>query len=516
MIGGVRREVPILQFVIYCFLGTIKATFLSLAWGPIMNRCRIGWLNSLTILTLSLWVFRSPVSFGQDVLAANKRTVIDALRAVDSPLEKDMEWVVAFLEKRVEQNRVDSLANCVLAITQFRSKEFENAKQSFERSNSGDTAKETRATNGKFQLLCAINTDDKETATALFQNLLNACQRESTPFALRKSFCEWIGEVIGVLDSEEAQSPIEHEMLVKAKKLLIGIEETKLSQAFENQYSLSHAKAVEIRKKLLRYAEIGEAGMKDMKRTMSDELEKLEKILAASVKESRELSSENQASIKSLRLETVGIKDQMRRIEADWAKNGPGMPLPMFPPVSPPLLPNRDAVFVDPFYTRFVTENVNNQLVTRQIIARRDYRDIDAERNAVYQNQMNLYQSQMNNYNIQLSLFSQYQKNLADWKRREDERRTKLTEKRKTLEDQMVEIKAKIDTLEESRKDNAGGNTDLRNSITQLKAELESIRKVLNAAKTGKPHLALRPITIDPWLLTEEKNLLLKNFAGKH
>jgi len=343
----------------------------------------MGWLNSLTILTLSLWAFRSPVSIGQDVLAANKRTVIDAVRAVDSPLEKDMEWVVAFLEKRVEQNRVDSLANCVLAITQFRAKEFENAKKSFERSNSGDTAKETRATNGKFQLLCAINTDDKETATALFQNLINACQRESTAFALRKSFCEWMGEVIGVLDSKEAQSPIEHEMLIKAKKLLLGIEETKLSQAFENQYSLSRAKAVEIQKTLLRYAEIGEAGMKDMERTMSDELEKLEKILAASVKESRELSSENQASIKSLRLETVGIKDQMRRIEADWAKNGPGMPLPMFPPVGPPLLPNRDAVYVDPFYTRFVTENVNNQLVTRQIIARRDYRDIDAERNAI-------------------------------------------------------------------------------------------------------------------------------------
>ena len=95
---------PILQFVIYYFLDTIKdPTFLSFAWGQIMNRCRMGWLNSLTILTLSLWAFRSPVSVGQDVVAANKRTVIDALRAVDSPLEKDMEWVVAFLEKELNR-----------------------------------------------------------------------------------------------------------------------------------------------------------------------------------------------------------------------------------------------------------------------------------------------------------------------------------------------------------------------------------------------------------------------------
>ncbi len=488
-----------------------------------MNFSRFRWLKSLIPLTLSfVAVFSSAVgilglsdAIGQEVFSSNKRTVLDALRAVDSPLEKEMEWVVAFLEKRVEENSEDSLANCVLAITQFRTQAFDTAKMSFERANSGDTAKSTRTTNGKFQLLCAINTEDGATATVLFQSLLNACQRESTPLALRKSFCEWMGEVIGVLDSEAAHSPIELELLAKAKKALIGIAETKLSQAFENQYSLSREKADEIKKTLLLYAKVGDAGMKEMDRTMSDELEKLEEILAAAVKESKELSSENQAAVKGLRLEMVGIREQIRRNETDWTKSAPGMPFPVNPPLGTPQIPYRDAIYVDQYYTRTVTENANNQLVTRQIRERRDFRDIEAERNIIYQNQMNLYQTQLNNFNIQLSLFSQYQKNLAEWKRRDEERRNKLTEQRKALEDQNAQVKVKIDALEDSKKGKGSGNTDLRNSIAQLKVEQESIRKVLNAAKSGKPHLALRPITIDPWLLTEEKNLLLKQFVEK-
>ena len=155
---------------------------------------------------------------------------------------------------------------------------------------------------------------------------------------------------------------------------------------------------------------------------MSDELEKLEEILAAAVKESKELSSENQAAVKGLRLEMVGIREQIRRNETDWTKSAPGMPFPVIPPLGTPQIPYRDAIYVDQYYTRAVTENVNNQLVTRQIRERRDFRDIEAERNIIYQNQMNLYQTQLNNFNIQLSLFSQYQKNLAEWKRRDDER----------------------------------------------------------------------------------------------
>ena len=482
-----------------------------------MYRCQFTCTKSLGLLyaLAVIEVLASSYSVGQEVNTSGKRTVIDAIRAMDSSSEKDLEWVVAFLETRLAENGRDSIANCVLAIAQFRAQDFASAMKSIEQANSGDNAKLTRATTGKFQLLCAINADDGETATMLFQSLLNACQRESTPLALRKSFCEWMGEIIGVLDSEEAQSPIELELLAKAKKSLLGIAETKLSQAFENQYSQSHARAEEIKKALHRYAELGVAGMQDLDRTMSDELEKLEQILAASVKETKELSNENQAATKNLRQEIVGIREQIRRAEAEWDTITPGIPIPVQPPFGSPVLPNREAIYVNPVYTRLITEIYNNQSITRTVVVPRDFRDIDAERNAIFQTQMVFYQTQMNNFSLQSSLFSQYQKNLVDWKKRDEERRKKLSEQRKALEDQIAQIKIKLDAIEGIKKGNAGGNSELRSSIVQLKSEHASVRKVLNAANKGKPNLALRPITIDAWLIGEEKNRLLKLFTEK-
>lgn len=482
-----------------------------------MYRCRFTY--SMTLVSFTFFaaavVSDSACSVGQEVLTSSKRTVLDAVRAMDSTAEKDIEWVVAFLEKRVEENGRDSIANCVLAIAQFRAQDFENALKSIERANAGDKASLTRMTTGKFQLLCAINADDADTATKLFQSLLNACQREATSLALRKSFCEWMGEIIGILDSEEAESPIELELLAKAKKSLVGMAETKLSQAFENQYSHSHARAEEIKKTLHRYAELGDAGMQDLERTLADELEKLEQILAASVKETKELSSENQAAAKSLRQEIVSVREQIRRVEAEWDAITPGIPVPIQPPFGPPIPPNRDAIYVNPITARLITEFINNQPVTRTVLVNRNFFDIDAERNAVFQTQMAHYQNLQSIFNLQSSLFSQYQKNVVEWKKRDEERRKTLSEQRKQLEAQMAQIKVKLDALEGIKKENAGGNAELRSSIVQLKSEQLSVRRVLNAAKKGKPSLALRPITIDAWLIAEEKSRLLKLIADK-
>ena len=84
----------------------------------------------MALFSSVIGIFDLSVSFGQEDLTSNKRTVLDAVRAVDSPIE-NLEWVVAFLEKRVEENSEDSLANCVLAITHFRTQAFDQAKQSF-------------------------------------------------------------------------------------------------------------------------------------------------------------------------------------------------------------------------------------------------------------------------------------------------------------------------------------------------------------------------------------------------
>ena len=304
--------------------------------------------------------------------------------------------------------------------------------------------------------------------------------------------------------------PLQTLLLIKAKKSLIGLAETKLSQAFENQHTKSHAKANEIRRILEKYVDLGDAGMQELQRNMSDEYEKLDQILSASVKESREMSSENKEVAKRLRLDMANIRDQLRKKESEYSKDGPGMPIAVFRPLLQPIAPNRGAIYVDPYYFRTITEFVNEQQVARQVQVRRDQRDIESERDAIYQNQLTQYQNHLNNYNAQLSLFNQFQKNLVEWKKTEEQRRKVLNEERKELESQLAKIKRDLEEIDTVNKENSGDNQDLRKSILQLKGELERVRLVLNAAKIGKPFLALRPKTIDTWLITDEKNRLLK------
>ncbi len=487
---------------------------LLLRLGPTMRLVRFSCLRYF-LLSAFLICAHLGSSQAQDAKPQTKRTVIDALREVDSQSEREMEWVTAFLEERVAENEKDSLANCVLAMVQFRTRDFKIALKSFERANSGNNVRDTRSTNGKFQLLCAINTEDGAESTRLFLALLNACQRETTPMEVRKSYCEWMGEIIGTLDTAESKPPIDQELLIKAKKSLLGLSEKNLSQAFENQYSNSHLRAQTIVKILAQYEDLGEAGMQEMEQTMSAELENLEKIRMAAVKETKEASSENQSATKSLRQEMASLKEQIRRRDVERASVGPGMPAPIFPPGNPPILPNRDAIYVNPFFIRYVTEIINNQRVTREVQERRDYRDIESERAAIYQEQMNIYNAQFTNYKVQVALFSQYQKNLAEWNRREVDRRKSLLDERNGLEDRIAQLRLKLDEIEATNKENAGGNADLRKSIDKLKKELANVRLVLDAAKLGKPHLAIRPTKIDPWLFTEEKNRLLKVFSDK-
>jgi hypothetical protein len=437
---------------------------------------------------------------------------MDAIRSIDTSNEKEAESLVAFLEQSIEKDNSDTLAHCGLAIMQFRARSFDAAKLSFEKAGTANAARPTRLTTAKFQLVCAINTEDAELSTSLFQSLLNACQRESTPIAIRKSYCEWMGEVIGVLDFVEAKSPIAPEILTKAKKSLLGIAETKLAEAFSDRYASTHARAEEIRKAILRFGEIGEAGLEEIDKSLSNDIEKAEQAMADALKESRDISNETQTALKAMRLELISLRDQLRKIDAESARPGPGMPIPVQPPFGPPPRPIREAIYVEPFFLRLIVEIVDGRRIERYVRERRDFRDMEAERNNIFQSQMIQYQSLMDNYNIQQAIYSQYQKDLAAWRRSEDERRKQLAQQRRELEGISIATKTNIDSIESKKKDSSE-ISELRNQIAQWKSEQISIRSVLEAAKSGNPHRALRPRTLTPSLITDEKNLLLKQLA---
>jgi hypothetical protein len=435
---------------------------------------------------------------------SNKRTLLDAVRAIDSNSDMELEWVEAFLERRIQDSQVDSLTYCILGIAQFRSQNFEKALLSFEKANTLSSAELTRSTIAKFQLLCAINTDNQPLANRLFESLVQATQRESTSLPVRKSYCEWMGEIVGTLDHPEAKSPIDADALAKARKAMLGAAEITLSQAFQHQSSLATTRAERIIEILKRYADVGEDGLKEFEKDQSDQLKKLELILAEAAREKREFTDANQAAAKTLKNQIATVREKVREIEREWSRATPGLPIP----IAVPVLPRRELIFVDLFQIRVVTEFINGRRNDFQIQERRPSWDVEAERDAIFQSQMSL-------YNSQSALFGQYQKNLSEWRRLDADRRKELTDNRKQHEGQLAQLRNELDLLENSKRDNAGGNVDVKKAITQLKLEIQSIRDVLNAAALGKPYAALRTHKIDTWLITEEKNRLLRLFQGQ-
>jgi septal ring factor EnvC (AmiA/AmiB activator) len=146
---------------------------------------------------------------------------------------------------------------------------------------------------------------------------------------------------------------------------------------------------------------------------------------------------------------------------------------------------------------------VNGRRIDSQIQETRPSWDIESERDFIYQSQMAIFHSQN-------ALYQQYQKTLAAWQRQDSERRKQLTERRNELEKQMSQARAELEQVEGERKANVGGNGDIKKAITLLKQELQAFRDVLQAAERGKPQFALRTHRIDPWLISEEKNRLLR------
>jgi predicted nucleic acid-binding Zn-ribbon protein len=383
-----------------------------------------------------------------------------------------------------------------MAIAQFRSQEFDKAVVSLDRAN---TQIALRTTAGKFKLLCAINTDDKELANKLFGHLVDASQRESTPIATRKSYCEWLGEIIGTLDSAEAKSPIDEQELANAKKSLLGLAEKGLSSAFGDQYDIARAKADRTRQTLARFNEMGRDAAVQSNQAATMRIAKLEADLDEATMKARELSNEQEATLKSLRIQLASVRNSLSALDAEWNLVTPGMPGQMVTPIPP----RRELIYVNLYQTRLISEYRNGRYYEYQIQERRPQWDIETERNSIFESQMATYSSQN-------SLYQQNQRDLAAWRQRDDERRRDISDRRQELENNASQVRTQIEIVNSAMKGNGGGNGDIKKEIAELKLGIKAMEEVIRAADAGKPHMVLRPTRIDPWLITEEKKRLLQ------
>lgn len=436
-------------------------------------------------------------------ISSNKRTVLDALKTLDSPKTTEQEWVMPFLEKTLVEDPKNSLASTALALLQIRTQDFKAASQTLLHANETQWGGVTRSTNGKAKLLCAINLEDVELANKLFAALVDATQRDTISLAVRKSYCQWLGEIIGTIESPNAKSPISNEVLLKARKTLLASSEIVLSEAFRNQFELAKQKSGRVEVFMAKHGELGDDGLEKIRLELDLQLRQMELDLNGELQDRRDIAAENTAATKSVRLDLAANRERLRQFEQEWATPTAGQPLPMAVPVAP----IREWIFVDLFQFRWVTSVVNGRLIEYQIQERRPSWDVETERDAIFQ-------SQMSSYTSQLALYKSYQKSLAEWNKLDSNRRTQLQKRRQEIDDENVILRNQLSQLEKDRKDNRGGLVPVKKTIAELKEDLEVVLNIQEAVALGKPHLALLPVKIDPWLISDEKNRLLRLSQG--
>jgi hypothetical protein len=430
---------------------------------------------------------------------SSKRTVLDAIKAIDLNLAKDQDWVVPFLESTLEKDPNDSLASTILAIAQIRDQNFTDASKTLASANESGLSGVTRSTNGKLRLLCAINLEDEAMATKLFSALVEASQRETTSEGVRKSYCIWLGEIIGLIDNEEAKPPIDRALIVRARKTLLATPIASLSEAFQHQYALAKSRADRIVINIAKRNQLGEDGFNELEQTLETEIAEAEEKVTIESKDRKDFVSENATATKAVRLDIAANRAQLREAEQEWARITPGLPTP----IAAPILPRRELIYVDPYFWQWGSRIVNGQRSDYQYQSPRSSYDIESERNAIFQ-------SQMSAYNGQLTFFQNFQRELANWKKADAERRNSLSALQKQLVEQSNELRNQLAQLELDKKQNGGNTTVAKKAISQQSEDLQAIRAVRAAFAVGKPHLALVPSRIDPWLITDEKNRLLK------
>lgn len=436
--------------------------------------------------------------------SSNRRSVIDALRTLDSPNAADLGWVAPFLEKTLVDDPSNSLASTTLALKQIRDQDFEAALKTLQDADEKTYGGITRSTNGKVRLLCAINLNDEVLANKLFVALVDATQKESISLAVRKSYGQWLGELIGIIESPSARSPIAKASIAKAKKTLLASSEVALSESFSNQHNVSKQKAARIEAILAKHQELGEDEFEASRLELEKQIGQMEADLSGEIKEKRDFADENNAATKSVRLSIASNRERLRAFEQDWSRPTAGQPFPV--PV--PIAPQREWIFVDLFQFRWVTAMVNGRFTEYQIQERRPSWDIETERDAIFQ-------SQMASYNSQLALYRTYQKSLAEWNKLDSNRRSQLQKQRQDIDNEHANLRGQLAQLEKERKENRGGLVPVKKSIAELKDELQTIEDVQKAVALRMPHLALRPIKIAPWLISDEKNRLIRLGQGQ-
>ena len=342
--------------------------------------------------------------------------------------------------------------------------------------------------------------EDRLEATKHFSELADLALSKELSKSSRDAISALLGNVMALIESKTANSPIEPEVLAEVQKKLLDTKNSEFATILQARYKIARLYADNIDKWFQSHADLSSD---ELKAVAQQELQESQSQLTKALKDYSDRCHEKDGLVFD-RLKTNNLfgplKGQIAAVVSLWSQN---------PQIHNPMAPIRGLISVQTTKrrntgetkksqkTRWVTDRNGNEkketYYETEIIyetVRRDQRDIDRDIDAIYLPRLNYYRSLVNS-------------------------RDNMQARRKELDNKVNEVRAeiiKIEALIESKKE------DIRTTQQELKA-VKIEKRVLDACykslEAGSPKFAFRPQLYEIFDFVAEKNLILKSHRAE-
>jgi len=363
----------------------------------------------------------------------------------------------------------------------------------------------------RMKLSLALFQDDAVAAEASMKKLINAAKNATVAKEDRQLNATSIGAIVGMLESEAAQSPIALETLNQIKETMAAIKKDDISVQFDLAYESSKSKASLLTDKLATLEATGMDPIQAELQRLTNEQEKQSNAVEDAEEAMRLAKLNADEQTKANRVSLKRIQAAVAKLEQNWKVPTAGHPGPEKPA---PEKPFKSSIPVDEYEykneTVTETDSTGKQVQrTRSTQVRRSQTEIDREREFKYARLIESYRFTKAEYD---EFIFKYRNVLATWIQADRDRREKIQEDKRNSLQQASELSKQIDELDAERiaavKELAGMRVHLR----QLENGSEMLAEVVRTAATQKPESSFRPGFFETVFVEKEKSRLLKAF----
>ncbi len=363
----------------------------------------------------------------------------------------------------------------------------------------------------RMTLSIALSQDDTASAEAAIRKIANAALNEQIPNEDRQLNASSIGAIVGMLESEVAQSPIAIETLNRVKETLAGAKKDDISGQFHFAYEAAKAKATQLADRLAAIEVSGIDPIKAELQELTNERESQLKSFEDGEEAMRLTKLNADEQTKANRVSIKRIQAYVTKLEQNWKVPTAGHPGPEKPAPEKPL---KSSIPVDvyEYKNETVTETDSNGKQvqrTRNKQVRRSQSDIDHEREFKFARLMEIYRFKKAEYD---EYIVEYRIVLATWIQADRDRREKLQEDKRNSLQQASDLNKQIDELDAGRAAAAKELAEMRTHLKQLENQRETLAEVVRAVAIQKPESSFRPGFFETVFVEKEKNRLLKAF----